>query len=728
MIRFLSIFFVFLSFSSFAAEPLYLSFTGHISKEDAAKALDTIDKSAPDQTFVIEINSTSADIQGVLALAKEIYRQKVENKHPVLVYINENAIGPAAILPFLADTLDISLFVTWGDIQLGSEKVIATNVLRNQVISLISQEQSNASLLKLLAAAMVDPSADQPAIGNMITAPGQPLVINHEQLQALGLLHAVVSPEEFHKKYQMLASYQLPQGAPSLEIPPNVLEERLNDHIKYHKEGANQVGRILIDDRTSGINQGTWIYVKNALDHYKKTKPAFVILELNTPGGEVFSAQKISDALKDLDTQYGIPVIAYINNWAISAGAMLAYSCRFIAVVKDASMGAAEPLTQSQTGETQIASEKINSALRTDFANRAAFFDRNPYIAESMVDKDIILVLRYGKIVKLDNENQIRTTGTDPDIVISPKGKLLTLDSKQLIQYGVADIYLPPKKLEPLTPEELQTGKWPASKELLFENSFFAGIPQATVDTYQIDWKTRFFMLLAHPVVSSLLFMGLMIGAYVEISSGGFGLAATVALTCLFLIILSSFALEIAGWLEVILLFTGLAILLIEIFVLPTFGLLGIIGIILFLAGLLGLMLPGIGSASFEFDTQTFNAAGQALLSRFVWLCGSFLLGIAIIIGLGRYLFPSFSLFRRFVLAGHEQEQSAGYIAGDDPSKLPQPGARGEVLSTLRPAGKVLINDAVYDAISPGNFIEKGKRIIVVKLDGSVMIVNEEDR
>ena len=107
----------------------------------------------------------------------------------------------------------------------------------------------------------------------------------------------------------------------------------------------------------------------------------------------MFAAQQISDALKELDTQYGIPVVAYINNWAISAGAMLAYSCRYIVVVKDASMGAAAPVIASETGEMKEASEKINSAMRADFAGgRARFFDRNPNIAEGMVDKDLILV------------------------------------------------------------------------------------------------------------------------------------------------------------------------------------------------------------------------------------------------------------------------------------------------------------------------------------------------
>ena len=174
-------------------------------------------------------------------------------------------------------------------------------------------------------------------------------------------------------------------------------------------------------------------------------KPAFIILELNTPGGEVYAAQRISDALQDFDTQYNIPTVAFIDNWAISAGAMLAYSCRFIGIVKDASMGAAAPVFISG-GAMEAAPEKINSALRSDFSNRAGFYNRNPLIAEAMVDKDIILVVRHGEVVKLENEEQIELSGPDPDIVITTKGKLLTLDAKAMLEYGVADFAVMPQR------------------------------------------------------------------------------------------------------------------------------------------------------------------------------------------------------------------------------------------------------------------------------------------
>lgn len=490
--------------------------------------------------------------------------------------------------------------------------------------------------------------------------------------------------------------------------------------IHYDKTGPNRVGHIQIDDRTAGISQSTWIYVKNALDYYKKNRPIFIILELNTPGGEVYAAQKISDALKEMDVQLDIPVVAFINNWAISAGAMLAYSCRYIGTVKDGSMGAAEPVLQGEGGKQESASEKVNSAIRSDFANRAAYFDRNPNIAEAMVDKDLILVMREGKIIKVDNDAQIQST----DRLISPKGKLLTLTAKEMLEFHVADFEVPPAKFTSLTDEEQTSGHYSGAKSPFFTAPFFKDIPDVHVDSYRMDWKGQFFSLLAHPVVQSLLFLGLMLGLYMEISSPGFGLPGTLALTSLILIALSSFSQEIAGLLEVILLLIGLAIILVDLFLLPTFGLMGLIGIIFFLLGLFGLMLPGFKELNFEWDTRTVNAAGEIFLNRLMWLAGTFVVGLGLIALLARYIMPRFTPFQRFVLSGHEQN---GYSA-IDASLFPLPGAKGIAFTPLRPSGKIEVNEAIYDAVTAGSFIEKGEAIEVLRIEGSSVVVKNESK
>lgn len=509
----------------------------------------------------------------------------------------------------------------------------------------------------------------------------------------------------------------LSAGYAELTVSPEALNKNLEMHILFSDDKPNPVGHIYIGGHDTQISQGTFIYIKNALEYFReKVHPIFIILELDTPGGEVFPAQKISDALKEMDTNDGIPVVAFINNWAISAGAMLGYSCRYIATVKDGIMGAAQPVMQS--GEKT--SEKVNSAIRSDFGARALFFDRNPLIAEAMVDPDRVLVVRDGKIMELNSNEEILKS----DHVITRKGKLLTLNGPEMLELGVAQFLLPPKKTIPLTEQERATGEWSSDHELLFTAPFFKDIPNVVIKSYQMDWKTRFFTILSHPMVTALLFLGLLVGFYVEISTGGFGVAAAIGLLCLALIVVSSFAIQATGWLEYILLGLGIGLLLLEIFVIPGFGVTGILGIIFTAAGLTALLLPGIREVHFDTATNTLNAAGEYLLHRLGWLGAALIIGVILIALLTKYLAPRFALFSPLIHRG-EQDAEQGYVAGLNREGLPQIGAEGVVVSPLRTAGKVEIEGQVYDAVSSGGFIDKGERIKIIGIEGSKIIVQE---
>ncbi len=122
------------------------------------------------------------------------------------------------------------------------------------------------------------------------------------------------------------------------QVSNSQLDKSLSEHIHIH-DGNNLIGYLDIV-RDKPIDQSTYLQVKFSLEEYIKRGVIFVILRLNTPGGEVFSAMKIAELLQELDTVHHIPVVAVIDNWALSAGAMLAYSCRYIAVSAQGLMGA----------------------------------------------------------------------------------------------------------------------------------------------------------------------------------------------------------------------------------------------------------------------------------------------------------------------------------------------------------------------------------------------------
>ena len=727
---------------------LSLQFVGHLNHEKIQAIHESIENEVPQQ-IVLRIKSETGEINPVIDIAKELYSLRSRSGTKFIVYIDDEAIGPAAILPFLADELYISPTVAWGAITpSGNDVGMPINILRSRTEGLILPNHPHAAILRLLADAMIDPDfqiiddkglrkaqADEKNSALLITRPGLTLVINHNQLKEFGLIEQALPYSDFEKKFTQIQITKTEEKAPNQAEEPSQLkvtsnatlsfEDQLKKFIHIPENQAPQIGHILINDRQNGINQATWIYVNSALDHYKKTKPICIILELNTPGGEVFAAQRISDALKDMDTQYGIPVIAYINNWAISAGAMLAYSCRFIVIAKDASMGAAEPVYIGAGGQPETASEKVNSALRSDFANRAQFFDRNPDMAEAMVDKDVILVLRHGKIMKLDSEDQIHKGGLDPDVIISPKGKLLTLNAQQMMEYGVANYLLQPIKLEPLSDIEEKSGVWLLSQSPLSQIEFFNKIPTAKIESFRMNWQTRFLSFLSSPAISSLLFMGLMVCAYMEISTGGFGIPGAVGLICLFFVILSSYAMEAIHWLEPILFLFGLVLAVLEVFFFPTLGILGVVGVIMMIVGIFGMMLPGISSV--KFDGQTLNAAGQYVVMRLTWLSGALLAAFAIIGFLSRYMWPKFGVVQKIVLGDTKLLKETLPVGSIEPPAkgMPAIGSLGKVTSALRPAGKIIIGDQDFDAVSTGNYILEGKQVRVVQIEGPKILVEE---
>ncbi len=457
--------------------------------------------------------------------------------------------------------------------------------------------------------------------------------------------------------------------------------------LSFDSHGPNPVGHIKLEmDRP--IDQSTYLYVKFALEHFRKIGARFVVLELDTPGGEVFAAQKIAHLLHESDVKYEMPVVAYLNNWAISAGAMLAYSCRYIAISPSASMGAAEPVTM-QSGGMESAPEKINSALRAEFANLASLYGRDPLLAQAMVDKDLIVVKRGGEIAKLDEPSDFRP---DTDEMVSPKGKLLTLSGAQIKEFGIADFTVP-------------------FHSNLFEIAPFNQIPDPELIPYA-NWKIRFFSFLSHPAIASFLMMGLMLCFYLEIQSGGFGWPACLGLACLGLVLLSNFAVYTVDWLEIILIAAGAALLVIEIIFLPTFGIAAALGILLVLGGLFAMGQPNIKEVSFSFDLSQWNLAAYSLWNGLGWFSGTLLATFAAAAFSTRKLLPK---FKRLMPREIETIQAI--------NKWPDPGSCGTVFSTCRPAGQVLVEGAVYEAASEWGFIDKGEKVIISRIESNRVIV-----
>jgi membrane-bound serine protease (ClpP class) len=202
-----------------------------------------------------------------------------------------------------------------------------------------------------------------------------------------------------------------------------------------------------------------------------------------------------------------------------------------------------------------------------------------------------------------------------------------------------------------------------------------------------------------------------LVGMFTEIKSPGWGLPGTAAVIALTLFFGTSYILELASIIEIVLFIAGVALLLVEIFIVPGFGFFGVGGIILIVAGLfLGLL-------------SDFKYIDWSILSvALVQLAGSFVLSIILIYFLSKFL-PRTQIWNKLILADNINS-SSGYISSR-PEYKELIGKVGKALTDLRPSGTMIIGNKRIDVVTDGEYIEEGTEIIVVRESGSAVVVEK---
>lgn len=369
---------------------------------------------------------------------------------------------------------------------------------------------------------------------------------------------------------------------------------------------------------------------------------AVLLLEINTFGGRVDAATEI----KDLLFKAKVPVIAYVSERAWSAGALIALAAPQVAMAPGSSIGAAEPRPMD---------EKTVSALRAEFESTAGRAGRNPRVAGAMVDADLAI------------EGLVE------------KGKILTLSADDAVEWGIADV---------------------------LANSRHEVLVHFGYDNYELipltpHWAERIARFVTTSTVSSLLLTLGFLGLIFEITTPGWGVPGTGGLIALALFFGGRYVTGLAGFEEIGLFILGILLLAMEIFVIPGFGLAGILGII---AVVVSVVL-------------VFGNLQAALTSLFIALSVSI---VAIILLWKRIQQGHF--WQRLVLS-HTESKDEGYSAPADFSHLL--GHEGLTLTPLRPAGTVVIDGIRYDVVSEGGFIAENSLIEVVLLEGTRIVVRE---
>jgi len=417
------------------------------------------------------------------------------------------------------------------------------------------------------------------------------------------------------------------------------------------------------------IDMGLPHYLQRVINQAESKEAVAIIIEIDTFGGRVDAATQMKDII--LDSK--VTTVAFINKRAISAGALISLSCDSIFMTAGASIGAATAVDLK--GEK--ASEKVISYMREEMASTAEANNRSRDVATAMVDEELSIPF----IV-----NNFGDTLTSKDVEGFSEGKLVTLSTNMALLLGIAD------------------------KELNNIDDILNHMNLENADKVEIkeSWSEMLVRFLTNPTVAPL-FMSLgMLGLFFEIKSPGFGVPGILGLACLALFFGSHLLVGLADMTEFIILFSGIILILLEILVIPGFGIAGISGIVLCFYAFFK-MLIGVYPSP-----EDYQAAYMGLSMGII---------TSIIAGVILYkTLPHTTIYKRLIPFTPQKSEEGFTISKGYETLI---GEQGTTITDLRPVGKVEIKGKSYQAFSHGDYIDKDEEIIVDGVDENQLLVKK---
>lgn len=426
----------------------------------------------------------------------------------------------------------------------------------------------------------------------------------------------------------------------------------------------NTTTRIYSFEIDDNISRPALRKTEKAVREATQDSADILLLRLNTFGGELEAAEKIRTLLLEAPMQ----TFVFIDPNAASAGALISIACDSIYMSPGASIGAASVVDQSGA----VLPDKYQSYMRSLMRATAEKTGRDPLIAQAMVDPDTYIK------------------------GIIDSGKVLTFTTHEAIQFGYCQ------------------GEANSVTQALEE----AGIENYILQEQHLTWIDKVIGFLTSPVISGILIMLIIGGIYFELQTPGVGFPLIVAVTAALLYFAPHYLEGLAAHWEILLFVIGVVLLILEIFVTPGFGVLGILGIILTFTALVLTMVFNIG-----FDFQF--APPKALSNNILIVLTSIIVGFLASLWLGKKLLITQTRFGSLSL-NTELDTEKGFVAQD--MRLNQLiGKEGITLTFMRPAGKVEIDGEIYDATSYAGLIDKDEKVVVTRFENSQLVVEKTD-
>lgn len=420
--------------------------------------------------------------------------------------------------------------------------------------------------------------------------------------------------------------------------------------------------RAMVLEIDEEIDATAWRNTSRAIGEARAAIPPIdvFVVKLNTYGGAVDMADSIRTALMKMP----IPTVAFIDHNAASAGALIALACDSCFMAPGSSIGAATVVN----GQGEPMPPKFQSYWSTVMRSTAAAHGK--YIAEG------------DSVERWRRDPQLAAEMVNPE-------KAVSFTTEEALELGLAD------------------GVATNVGEVLAQ----IDMPSAEITVFQPTFTDRMMGFLASAGIRAILIMLILGGLYMEMHTPGMGVAAAVAVVAAVLYFLPMVVGgTLAPWIVIIFLI-GLVSLALEIFVIPGFGVAGILGIICIIASLLGAMLHTDGITGIS-------------MSDILAPIGTLVAGILLAVGAVLLLTSKYGPTRvqRAAALTTQLRDKDGFV-GVDMKPEAVVGREGEAMTDLRPAGKVVIDDLVYDAMTTGEFIKRHSRVKVVRYEAAQIYV-----
>ncbi|WP_339736476.1 NfeD family protein [uncultured Sunxiuqinia sp.] len=427
------------------------------------------------------------------------------------------------------------------------------------------------------------------------------------------------------------------------------------------------------------IAPAIWRQTKQAFEAADSLNADLMLIHMNTYGGTVLDA----DSIRTKILNSPIPVYVFIDNNAASAGALISVACDSIYMRPGGSIGAATVV--NQTGQQMP--DKYQSYMRSTMRATAEAHGgdtiisgqdttfrwfRDPQIAEAMVDERVYI----------------------PGIIDT--GKVLTFTPSEAMKYGFCE------GIADNVPEVLE----------------LIGVSEYEIVEYKPTTLEKIIGFLVNPMVSGLLIMAILGGIYFEMQTPGIGFPLIIAITAAVAYFAPLYLEGLAANWEILLFVVGLILIALEIFVIPGFGVAGLLGI---LFSFTALVLSLINNVVFDFEGVHPDKILSALTTVIVALFGGFILSLV----LGKRLFTANSGAFKNLSLHSIQDKNEGFV-GVDTSSRSLVGKEGVAYTTLRPSGKVKIDGKLYDAVSGLGMIDRGDEIIVIRTESAQLYVEKK--